>query len=73
MFCVLDGHGGKNVVEYCEKVLPKIFRDLYNKFKSDMPKLFENIFKKVDAQLGLVGATDVGSTITMCVVRIEDD
>ena len=29
LYCVLDGHGGPNVVQYVEKVLIRVFSELY--------------------------------------------
>jgi serine/threonine protein phosphatase PrpC len=61
VFGILDGHGGKEVVKYVQKVLPETIKKEYNTDKSIEKSLMRS-FSKVDSQLKIFGASDMGCT-----------
>lgn len=71
LYAVLDGHGGANAVQYVEKVLIKVFCDLYMQHRDNVKNIFKPLYAKIDAQLSLVGAGDQGTTICLAIVREE--
>jgi serine/threonine protein phosphatase PrpC len=67
-------------VEYCAKVTPEvyamgtqIFEKEYAKEKKNIPLLFKNVFKKVQDQLRIVGASESGSTCCVVLMRKADN
>ncbi|CAD8067011.1 unnamed protein product [Paramecium primaurelia] len=74
LFAVFDGHGGTDVVEYITKILPETFLREFKQFNTLKPnEYFEQIFKKVDDQLKLVGAAEIGATCCLTLLRKEDN
>jgi serine/threonine protein phosphatase PrpC len=68
IFAVLDGHGGSAVVEHCAKTLPNLFKRDLAKNKGNIPAYFKQVFKKMDDQLRMVGASECGCTCCMLYV-----
>jgi serine/threonine protein phosphatase PrpC len=72
LYAVLDGHGGIEVVEYVTKVLPEVFLKEIALWNPSQPlAYFEHVFKKVDDQLRLVGASEIGSTCCLTLIKKE--
>eukprot|EP01016_Furgasonia_blochmanni_P047177 TRINITY_DN6914_c0_g1_i16.p2 TRINITY_DN6914_c0_g1~~TRINITY_DN6914_c0_g1_i16.p2 ORF type:complete len:203 (+),score=41.76 TRINITY_DN6914_c0_g1_i16:117-725(+) len=72
LFGILDGHGGRQVVEHCVSAIPTAFLNIRKKNSKMTPEeLLKEVFMKVDDQLRLVGATETGSTA--CVVYVVQE
>ena len=86
LYGILDGHGGGEVVKFCNKSVPEVFSmfifllinytqtfdKLYDDNENNIEKLYQLVFNRVDDQLKMVGALDSGSTICTCFVRKEN-
>lgn len=82
IFCVLDGHGGKDTLNLCKKLLPEIFIKHYNELKEKNEKTINNmineVFKLVDLEIEkspetTKNADDTGATCCFCfITKIGD-
>eukprot|EP00743_Colponemidia_sp_Colp-15_P004551 GILK01004905.1.p1 GENE.GILK01004905.1~~GILK01004905.1.p1 ORF type:complete len:262 (-),score=33.38 GILK01004905.1:91-876(-) len=72
LFCLYDGHGGRQAVDYC---VAKFHEVLLEHFESSSYQSVENsleeAFLKVDEQLKLTGSWNAGTTSVVCVLRNE--
>jgi len=71
LFGVLDGHGGYTVSRHCVTAIPDNFAKIYDDYHDDIERLLQIVFNKVDDELKIVGAAEVGSTACVCFVRKE--
>lgn len=71
LFGILDGHGGYKVSRFCTDSIPDNFCKLYDDYDEDLERLFQVVFNKIDDELKIIGAAEVGSTACVCFVRKE--
>ena len=72
LFGVQDGHGGPEVANLSAQNIPIIFSKLYrNGQGGDLKTVFENTIVKLEAQLRMTGAMDVGATCLLLLSRLE--
>jgi len=73
LFGILDGHGGFKVSRFCTKSIPENFMKLYDDYENDIERLYQIVFNKVDDELKIIGAAEVGSTACVCFVKKENN
>jgi len=71
MFCLFDGHGGRQVSEYCAERFPVEFKKEMAKSPADLNKTILDIFAKIDKELKLIDADGCGSTACCAITRRE--
>lgn len=71
LYCVFDGHGGKQVSEYCSERFPVEFKKELQKPQADLCKVITDVFAKVDKELKLIDADGCGSTACLAITRRE--
>lgn len=72
-FGVFDGHGGKEVSEYCANRMHEVFLKLMKEAALKGPeKCLEEAFVKVDAETRLLDAENTGSTACVAFITIEN-
>ena len=63
MFGVFDGHGGITVSEYLKDRFPEELRDrIVNESPSDLVKVIEETFEKLDKEIKMIDSDQCGST-----------
>lgn len=71
LFCIFDGHGGRQVSDHCAERFPAEMKKELMKNPADLTKPIQDVFSKIDAELRLLDADGCGSTACCCVVRKE--
>ena len=71
LFCIFDGHGGRQVSDHCAERFPTLINKELMKNPADLTKSIQDVFAKVDAELRLLDADGCGSTACCCIVRKE--
>eukprot|EP00826_Nyctotherus_ovalis_P060775 TRINITY_DN8566_c0_g1_i3.p1 TRINITY_DN8566_c0_g1~~TRINITY_DN8566_c0_g1_i3.p1 ORF type:complete len:253 (+),score=52.46 TRINITY_DN8566_c0_g1_i3:203-961(+) len=72
-FGVFDGHGGKNVAEYCADRMHKLLLKLLKESAWKSPgQCLEETFLQVDEETRVLRAESVGSTVCVALVMIEN-
>lgn len=71
-FAVYDGHGGRHEVDYCESKLHELVMDELRREASehlDVGRVLVESFRKVDAQLAMLGAWKSGCCATVALLH----
>eukprot|EP00826_Nyctotherus_ovalis_P050144 TRINITY_DN6114_c0_g1_i12.p1 TRINITY_DN6114_c0_g1~~TRINITY_DN6114_c0_g1_i12.p1 ORF type:complete len:175 (-),score=59.88 TRINITY_DN6114_c0_g1_i12:505-1029(-) len=72
-FGVFDGHGGKDVADYCASRMPEVFMKLLKEAAMKGPeKCLEETFVKVDGETRLLDSENTGSTACVAFITIEN-
>lgn len=71
LFCIFDGHGGKQVSEYCAERFPTEIRKELQKQPADLCKTLTDVFAKIDRELQLIDSAGCGSTACVAITRKE--
>jgi len=76
-YAVFDGHGGRDVVDYCESTLHEVMlQELGNvsaQPQKDVKSCLESAFKKIDHQLSMLGTWKSGATATVALVQRSNE
>jgi serine/threonine protein phosphatase PrpC len=56
LFCVFDGHGGKQVADHCAERIPEEMRKEVMKTPGDLSHTLDSVFLKIDNELRLLDA-----------------
>jgi serine/threonine protein phosphatase PrpC len=68
---VFDGHGGRQVSDYCAERFPVEIRKEFAKNPTSLNGPLETVFTNIDNQLRLIDSDGCGSTACAAVVRQE--
>lgn len=70
-YAVFDGHGGREEMRYCESKMHEVLLGELRTLSSnrDVSDALKNAFKKVDAQLSIMGAWNSGCTATVALAH----
>jgi serine/threonine protein phosphatase PrpC len=73
LFCVFDGHAGKDCANELIKIFPKILYQFWSKYNkdrksTDISQIFTETYREVDEQLKISKFEDEGSTATTIVI-----
>lgn len=71
LFCIFDGHGGRQVSDYCAERFPLEMKRELAKNPADLTQSLLDVFAKVNNELRLLDSDGCGSTAAVCVVRKE--
>ena len=71
LFGVQDGHGGPEVANISATSLPTLFAKLFKNGQGNLKTVVENTIEKLEAQLRMTGAMDVGATCCIMISRLE--
>lgn len=71
---MLDGHGGKEIVEFVIKQFHKEFVKEYKARPKDVKAVFETVFKTVDEMIKAQCKTaeESGATASIGLIRLEE-
>ncbi|CAE8654985.1 unnamed protein product, partial [Polarella glacialis] len=69
LFAVYDGHGGREEVNYVEAKLHELVLSELQSFQGRPGEALISSFKKIDSQLGMLGAWNSGCTCTVVLVH----
>ena len=71
LWCIFDGHGGRQVSDYCESRFPIEWKKEMMKNPSNLEQPLTNSFAKINNELRLLDADGCGSTACVAVTRKE--
>ena len=71
LFAIFDGHGGRQVSDYCAERFPLEIRKELMKNPADLNQPLTDAFLKVNNELRLIDADGCGSTACVVLVRKE--
>ena len=71
LFAIFDGHGGRQVSDYCAERFPLEIKREMAKNPADMNQPLKDVFLKVNNELRLIDSDGCGSTACVAVVRKE--
>ena len=71
LFCIFDGHGGRQVSHYLAERFPIETRKEMLKSHADLSQPLTEVFNKVNNELRLIDSDGCGSTACVAVVRKE--
>jgi len=71
LFCIFDGHGGRQVSDHCAERFPDVFKKAMAGNPPDLIKPITEVFDKVDKELRLLDSDGCGSTAVCAVIRKE--
>ena len=71
LFCVFDGHGGKQVADHCAERIPIELQKELNKNPQELCNPIISVFDKIDNELRLIDGEMCGATACVAVIRRE--
>ena len=71
LFAIFDGHGGRQVSDYCAERFPLEVRKELMKSPADLNQSLTDVFHKINNELRLIDSDGCGSTACVAVVRKE--
>ena len=67
LFCIFDGHGGSDVVNFVKERLPQLIKQQLTNLTS-VPETLNDSFKKIDEELKFYDSDYTGSTATIIII-----
>lgn len=71
LFAIFDGHGGRQVSDYCAERFPNEIRKELMKNPADLQQPLTDVFNRINNELRLIDSDGCGSTACVAVVRKE--
>jgi len=71
LYAIFDGHGGRQVSDYCAERFPLEIRKELMKNPADLCQPITDVFSKINNELRLIDSDGCGSTACVAVVRKE--
>jgi protein phosphatase PTC1 len=71
LFAIFDGHGGRQVSDYCAERFPLEIKKELTKNPADLTQSLNDVFLKINNELRLLDSDGCGSTACVAIVRKE--
>ena len=71
LYAIFDGHGGRQVSDYCAERVPIELRKELMKNPADLHQTLLDVFSKISNELRLIDSDGCGSTACVTIVRKE--